>query len=397
MLKRNLRVITYLLLSLSLGVIVTLITTNLENRAEEKRFKKAVEHEVRSAVASFKYSAPNAAPDDVVRFLKEFTASAMRDKVVAVERGEDKKPVQDEFKHLFRFSEGKKRVDIYINELYVQEEISSVDLPDFIPGFFTTVVVFASIIFYTEKKQRTLAMQQELQIKHAELTKAMQENEALALLGRMTATLAHELKTPIATISNLLQILPSRFPDEAFTRRFVTLTKEELKRTQQLIDNLLIYGKDLALTKEEWIEVPRFIRDLALKNNIKLASCQEFSVNGDNFYMRLLFENLMRNSVQAGATESSIKIKMPRSGYDPDTEVFYEDNGPGFPEDCDLNELLNPFVTRRSKGAGLGLYLVQKIAVAHEGSVSLYRPGSGAGVKITLPKKRIRVHEHAAV
>jgi nitrogen-specific signal transduction histidine kinase len=74
------------------------------------------------------------------------------------------------------------------------------------------------------------------------------------------------------------------------------------------------------------------------------------------------------------------------------TDLLYEDNGAGYPEDCDLSDLISPFTTYRSRGTGLGLYLAQKIALAHSGAISLYRLNKGAGVKFSLPASRVRLN-----
>lgn len=393
MTKDTLRFIFYLLVAISLGVVVSLITSNLDNFAEEKRLKKTIESEVRSAVSSFRDSAPAANDDDAMRFLKLFAASAGKDKILVVEHGVDKRPEGKDYRPLFKFASGVKKADVFINESYVHEEVTSVDVSDFIPGVVTTVLVFFFIVFFTGKREQTQRMQTELAIKHAELNKALKEHEALALLGRMSATLAHELKTPIATISNLIQALPSRIGDEAFLKKTAVMAGEELIRTHQLIDNLLIYGKDITATTDERIDFKPFIEDIALRHGMEITACPSFTLEGDRFYLNLLFENLIRNSIQAGATTALIKISEEPGGER--ALICIEDNGHGFKKGADLDELLIPFVTMRSKGAGLGLYLAQKIAAAHHGSVSLYRAGAGAGVKITLPKKRVEAREHA--
>lgn len=386
MFKNTLRFISYLLFSLTLGVVVTFVIIDLENIAEEKKLKKAVEQEIVGAVNSFKEAATSPDNEQVLSFLKKYTVASMKDKVVAVDHGSPKKPANNEFTYLFKYIAGGHRVDLYINDQYVQEQVYSWDMPELVFGFFTTVAAFSFVVFYSEKKRQALQMREQFETKNQELRKALQEQEALALLGQMTATLAHELRTPIATISNLIQVLPSRINDEGFTSRFAVLAKEELNRTHQLIDNLLVYGKEIAATNDEWIPFAQFASDAAAKVNIQV-SCAEFSVYGDRFYLRLLFENLMRNSLQAGADAACIKP----GGGDDRAEILFEDNGKGFPQDAALNALLNPFITKRSKGAGLGLYLVQKITAAHHGAVSLYRPAQGAGVRITLPKERIRI------
>ncbi|TAN62619.1 hypothetical protein EPN18_04425 [bacterium] len=387
--KNTLPVIIYLFVAITIGIMVTLVTGNLDNMAEEKRLKKSVEMEVRNAVSSFKDSAPVATQDDVIRFLKEFTRTAMKNKLVAVEHGEGRRPNADDYVFLLKITEGKKRVDLYISAAFLDDEVSSVDIPDFIPGVVTTLIVFGLIMFYTEKRRQ-------LAIKQDELVQALKEHEALALLGRMTATLAHELKTPIATISNLVQVLPARLDDTAFTRRFSVIVGDELTRTQQLIDNLLIYGKDITSTSHEMIELQPFILELSRKHGLRLAKCPDVSIEGDKFYLRLLFENLMRNSLQAGANEAVVRMTEQKGSEGAVSEIFFEDNGSGFKQETDLDALLSPFVTMRSKGAGLGLYLAHKIAVAHGGGLSLYRLPAGAGVRIFLQGRKVHSDETMA-
>jgi two-component system nitrogen regulation sensor histidine kinase NtrY len=70
--------------------------------------------------------------------------------------------------------------------------------------------------------------------------------------------------------------------------------------------------------------------------------------------------------------------------------VFFDDNGSGFSPLTDMEKLTDPFVTSRSQGGGLGLYLAKKIAMAHGGSLALARTERGARVIITVPLNRIR-------
>jgi len=71
-------------------------------------------------------------------------------------------------------------------------------------------------------------------------------------------------------------------------------------------------------------------------------------------------------------------------------EIACEDNGAGFSPTADLEKLTDPFVTSRSRGGGLGLYLAKKIATAHGGSLSLQGIEKGVRVIIALPTGRIR-------
>lgn len=387
---RILRFIGYLIFSLSFGIIVTLVVGDIENISQVKKIKNAIKKEIKNTASSYRHSSPNADAEQTITFLKNYITYVMHDRVVAVD--DINTGIQDsrDLKLLFTFTEGEKHLGIYIKNSYLEKTAYAIDPPELIDGFIVTLVVFTSIVIYSEKRRQTLELQKKHETETAELTKALQEHEALALLGRIAATLAHELRTPISTISNLVQVLPDRLSDTNFTKRFITITKEELQRTQQLIDNLLVYGKEITITNDEWIPFKGFIEELSKVIGLRIVSCPDFKICGDKFYLRLLIENLMRNSLQANADRVLINVNNPASGGNPSVDIIYEDNGTGFPPDADLKKIINPFVTSRPKGAGLGLYLVQKIALAHNGTVSLYRLPKGAGVRITLPPKRVK-------
>jgi signal transduction histidine kinase len=223
----------------------------------------------------------------------------------------------------------------------------------------------------------------------------LEQHKSLALLGRMAAALAHELKTPIATISNLVQTLPFRYSDERFVKRFADLAREELNRTQQLIDNLLAYGKDIDTQNAEWMQFEAFLHGIAKSNAIAISmlGLSNIMIYADRFYLELLFNNLFRNSREAGAKKVDIGVHLPRPDRDSFAEIVLEDDGVGFPAEADMEKLLDPFVTSRSRGGGLGLYLANKIATAHGGSLSICRIEHGACVKLAVPNDRIKTHE----
>ncbi|HEX8949287.1 MAG TPA: HAMP domain-containing sensor histidine kinase, partial [Dissulfurispiraceae bacterium] len=323
--------------------------------------------------------------------LKDFTTGVLQGKIIAIvtSRGETASNVKCKRIYIFTLPVGKEKVDIYVRNKYLQEEVYDPDIPDFIQGIFAATILCTALLFRDEKKRQAREMQRQFESKNAELRKALEEREALALLGRMTATLAHELKTPLATLSNLIHVLPSRISDEKFTGRFTAMAKEELQRTRELIDNLLIYGKEITLKNRLWIGLKDFIAGLAPAAGIRIVSCPEVELFTDRFFMRLLFENLIRNSLQAGAGEISIRVD-GQSKEGPSVDILFEDDGAGFPGECDLEELVSPFITLRSRGAGLGLYLAQKIALAHGGALSLYRREKGAGVIISFPRETVK-------
>ena len=383
---QTIRLIGYLIVSLLFGIIITVIVGSFGNNVIERNVKRDTERQIKNAVKAFEDSDANETPDEVVHFLKEYLNSVMKDKAVGVdpEQG-DKVPSENDALFLFAFVEYGKRLDMYVKRSYLQKEMFELDKPLLVEGVFATLVMFTLLVVFLEQRRQ-------VQLKHqsekAALNRELEEQHALALLGRMTATLAHELKTPVATLSNLVYALPSRADDPNFANRFVVLAKEELGRTQQLIDNLLFYGRDISLTNAEWIPLVDFVGGLAQKAGVHL-DCTSGEIYGDRFYFGLLFENLIRNSIQAQAKNIEIKANAIKEV----AEIHFEDDGLGFPADIKLDELIKPFVTLRSTGAGLGLYLVRKILIAHNGELSLYRKECGARIKLCMPSARFKNHD----
>ncbi len=391
MLKQTLTIISYLLASLLVGILVTLLADSTENVAVEKKIRARMESEIRDTLASFRASAVHPAAGDEKNFLMHFITTVMADRLVVRDRGgAGPAPAAGDAAtaYLFTVDGDQYALDVYLRKDYLKAELALLDVPDYIAGILSTVVVFGFLVYLSESRKRTRLLKQQFESKQAEFTSALERQEALALVGRMSASLAHELRTPLGTISNLVQVLPSRRGDEQFIKRFTTLASEELNRTQQLIDNLLIYGKDIGVLNEEWIPVRRFFEDAA-SGRVVLDMPDGMMLYGDRFYLSLLFKNLVRNASEAGADKVLVKALLPGE-HPASAMIVCDDNGGGFPLSADLDKLTDPFVTSRSRGSGLGLYLSKKIATAHGGSLSLVRKEKGARVVLTIPRKRIR-------
>jgi signal transduction histidine kinase len=389
MLKQTLKIVSYLVVSLLIGIVITLLVDSTEDVAVEKRIRKTVEDNIKNAVASFKESDVNPNPHDEKSFILKFVDTVMVDKAVVREHARNGLPGTDvDAVFLFTLQGMDYSLDVYLQNKYLKSELALLDMPDYITGIVATIIVFAFTVYFTENKKRTLLMKQQFESEHAELHSALERQEALALVGRMSAALAHELKTPIGTISNLVQALPSRHADKQFIKRFMTLTGEELNRTQQLIDNLLVYGKDIDILNEEWIPIKSFFTD-AVHTGLLLEIPDNYMIYGDRFYLGLLFKNLIRNSREAAANKVRVSVRIPPEKEAP-AEIVCEDDGSGFPLAADLEKMTAPFVTSRSRGGGLGLYLSKKIVMAHGGSLSLARMEKGARVIIAVPLKRIK-------
>ena len=109
-------------------------------------------------------------------------------------------------------------------------------------------------------------------------------------------------------------------------------------------------------------------------------------IEGDDVLLRQAFSNLLRNAVEACADASTIpKIVVDGRVEGGSVRVTVDDNGPGVPP-ADRERVFRPFVTTKGRGTGLGLALVQKIIVTHNGRIQIAAaPSGGASFQMVLP------------
>ncbi len=228
------------------------------------------------------------------------------------------------------------------------------------------------------------------------------------------ATLAHELRNPLAPIRNAVAILGKKGPldpELAWSRDVIDRQVDQLSR---LIDDLLdiarIASGKLVIRKER-IPLERAI-DMALETsrpNINAAGhrlsvllpSERVTVEGDAARLAQVFSNLLNNA--ARYTEAGGDIALTAEVHDGEAVVCVEDNGIGFPAEAGAR-LFQPFSQltateeRAHGGLGIGLSLVQGIVGLHNGSVEARSEGPGRGsrfiVRLPLPSFTGGVEQH---
>jgi PAS domain S-box-containing protein len=234
-------------------------------------------------------------------------------------------------------------------------------------------------------------------------TRRLQEQvrlkEHFAALGAMSAGIAHEFKNSLATISGFAQLLrDDQLPPEprAHAEKIVL----ESRLLTQVVTDFLMISKPLAIAAQP-VDIERLVRavmdDLAHLEPFKQVDFRlegEFvDVEGDEVLLRQTFTNLLRNSCEALSGEpkaGSVRVsaQCAREGETNFLAIRVEDTGVGIaPEDRD--KIFLPFFTTKKNGTGLGLALVQKIVVAHNGRISLAASAAeGTEFSVLLPLHR---------
>jgi signal transduction histidine kinase len=216
--------------------------------------------------------------------------------------------------------------------------------------------------------------------------------ESLARLGELTAGLAHEFRNGLATIHGYARLLdPASFPPA--TAACIEGIRDETAALGQVVTNFLEFARPerLALVPVDVGAVVRHVADewrpRAEAAGGRLEISGRFAeVAGDELLLRRAVDNLCRNGVEACEAAGRPPVIAISGRIAPgELVVAVEDGGPGI-DPAVADRLFQPFVTTRSRGTGLGLAVVQKIVVMHNGRVvAANGPAGGARLEVGLP------------
>ncbi len=227
-----------------------------------------------------------------------------------------------------------------------------------------------------------------------ELEEQLRLKDSLARLGELTAGIAHEFRNGLATIHGYSRLLDlDRLPDDF--RACVVGIRDETEALGQVVTNFLNFAKptELVLTPVDMSAVVERAAD-DVRGDVRsrggtIDILGEFGhVDGDEVLLRQAFSNLCRNALEAcleANVTPRIVIEGSREPGHPVLRVTVTDNGAGIQEAMQAR-MFRPFFTTKARGTGLGLALVQKIIVTHNGRVAAANAeGGGARLTVTLP------------
>ncbi len=203
-----------------------------------------------------------------------------------------------------------------------------------------------------------------------EIQKKLNAEKELALLGKMSATIAHEIRNTLNTLALLLQTRP-----EEEAKKYTTQTINEIQKLSHQFQDILIFTKDIKINLEKFpvedfiLELNLFFSSLNTSKELTLE-VQNFlqELYGDRFWLKKAVENLLKNAVSASPPNGKIILKF----YDHKDKFFIEvfDEGEKIPP-SEQEKIFEAFYTTKKEGLGIGLYLIKKIMEAHKGEVKV--------------------------
>jgi len=229
--------------------------------------------------------------------------------------------------------------------------------------------------------------------------------ERLEAVAELSASLAHEIKNPLASIRSSVEQL-SRSTHANEDERFLAgLVVRESDRLSGLLSEFLDFSRvrvtdcvqlDLETVVRDAVGIVQKHPDCSQETSIEVVA-QSATVEGDEDLLHRILMNLVLNAVQVseGAAQITIEARDALPSELPSTHLMNDpvllrvsDDGPGIPEEV-RERLFEPFVSARVGGSGLGLAIVQRAVLAHRGIVFVdSEPDVRTSFTVLLPGKR---------
>jgi two-component system sensor histidine kinase PilS (NtrC family) len=228
------------------------------------------------------------------------------------------------------------------------------------------------------------------------LREKMRANDRLAAMGELSASIAHEIRNPLASIRGSVELLEGELQLDGENARLFELIRRESARLNRLVEDFLEYARLRPLQPRN-VPLNKIIEDLArmvrsrddLEEQARLETSlpeQEIIVHVDEELMLQVFLNIALNAYDATDKAGTLTISVAL-GTGPSAEaiVRFLDDGPGVAED-DLKQIFDPFFTTKRHGTGLGLPLANRVVLNHDGLLAVRNvDGAGAEFAIHLP------------
>jgi signal transduction histidine kinase len=229
-----------------------------------------------------------------------------------------------------------------------------------------------------------------------EANKKLVQAEKLASIGKLSATIAHEIRNPLTSVKLNIQKLADNDRLDEIEREHLAIAQEGIEQIEKFIKELLgftrisvlqpdYFGLDQVIDESLKILLPSLAeKHVQVKKNYEQPLPPAF-VDGDK--LRQVFLNILRNAYEAvdEGGEIEISLSLVPDGEKSFFEVKISDTGSGIPEK-DWENIFEPFFTTKGSGAGLGLANARRLIEQHGGTIKVVaKEGQGSCFLIRIP------------
>ncbi len=226
-----------------------------------------------------------------------------------------------------------------------------------------------------------------------EMERVLRRNERLAAIGGLAASVAHEVRNPLAAISGCAELLATEVQGEE-NERLLRVVRSETSRLANIVSELLDYTRPRTLQRSH-VDLRRLLDELAdglradpghAKIELVLGLPKEpVEADIDATQLAQVLWNLVRNAVQAMGGQGRLELGLAQTRDE--VRLSVRDHGIGIPDE-DIERIFEPFFSKKEGGSGIGLALVHRIVEEHGGAIQVHSiVGEGTQFVIRLPRK----------
>jgi signal transduction histidine kinase len=217
----------------------------------------------------------------------------------------------------------------------------------------------------------------------------------LSDIGLLAATVAHELRNPLAAIQLAVFNIKKKIKEGVLFERSLETIEKKVSQSDKIISDLLSYSK-LRAPHLEPVDLHALVLECiteaqTYRNNVSFGgtdSLKGISVEADPLQMQEVLTNLIHNAMDA-VSDKKGNIEIYGGTDTKDIVLSFKDNGTGISQE-DLENVFRPFFSTKPRGTGLGLAVCLQIVKMHGGSITIESDaGKGTMVTVRLPK-----HQH---
>jgi two-component system sensor histidine kinase PilS (NtrC family) len=218
----------------------------------------------------------------------------------------------------------------------------------------------------------------------------IKRKEKLAAIGQLSASIAHELRNPLASIKSSFEMLKEGSLPSETKNRLMEIAIKEMERLNRIVTDFLTYSNpkpaeferfNLSTIVNELIDMHKTIQeDITFHKDVQ----ENINIIADEQKIRQLLWNLLLNSIEAvSEKDGHIYVSLKRA--DSSIEIRIKDNGMGIKRE-EIDKIFYPFYSTKDKGTGLGLAIAYRIVEEHKGKIEVVsEEGSGTEFIITIP------------
>lgn len=255
-----------------------------------------------------------------------------------------------------------------------------------------------------EELQNALNKIREQSERLSELEEQLRINDRLAIIGELTASLAHEVRNPLGSIRGAAEILKERFPKDEQNSEIFSILINDTDRLSGVVENYLSFSSKHDKQKTEFdireviINSEMLVNSTARKQKVKYYSYypeEPVFVHGNPVDLQQILANLILNAIQSMPDGGILEISCRPEHIEQEEEnnqgkirqsnavkLEIKDTGSGI-DDEELKKIFEPFYTTKSDGTGLGLAIVRRIVEENNWDISV-ESEKGRGTKFIL-------------